>query len=138
MSVSPLHDLTARIDNRTAKVGVIGLGYVGLPLAVELSAAGFEVTGFDIDSEKIRSIEQGISYIGDVSSEELQAVREGDRFRATTDFDHLHDVQVVNVCVPTPLTKTKDPDVSFMANAVEEIRDRLHPGALIILGSTTY
>ena len=101
MSVSPLHDLTARIDNRTAKVGVIGLGYVGLPLAVELSAAGFEVTGFDIDSEKIRSIEQGISYIGDVSSEELQAVREGDRFRATTDFDHLHDVQVVNVCVPT-------------------------------------
>jgi len=138
MSASPLHDLSARIDSRTAKVGVIGLGYVGLPLAVELSAAGFEVTGFDIDSEKIRSIEQGISYIGDVSSEELRAVREGDRFRATTDFDHLHDVQVVNVCVPTPLTKTKDPDVSFMANAVEEIRDRLHPGALIILGSTTY
>jgi UDP-N-acetyl-D-glucosamine dehydrogenase len=138
MSATPLQDLSDRIDARTARVGVIGLGYVGLPLAVELSAAGFEVIGFDIDSEKIRSIEQGISYIGDVSSEALQAVRAGDRFWATGDFDQLHDVQVVNVCVPTPLTKTKDPDVSFMASAVEEIRDRLHPGALIILGSTTY
>ncbi|MCS5638242.1 MAG: NAD(P)-binding domain-containing protein, partial [Myxococcota bacterium] len=138
MSATPLQDLSVRIDERTARVGVIGLGYVGLPLAVELTAAGFEVIGFDIDSEKIRSIEQGISYIGDVSSEQLQAARASDRFWATSDFDQLHDVQVVNVCVPTPLTKTKDPDVSFMASAVESIRDRLHPGALIILGSTTY
>ena len=133
-----LQELSLKIDDRSARVGVVGLGYVGLPLAVELAAAGFEVIGFDIDEEKVRSIEAGSSYIGDISSERLQSVREGDRLQATTDFDRLGEVQVINVCVPTPLTKTKDPDVSFMASAVEEIRDRLNPGDLIILGSTTY
>ena len=133
-----LQELSLNIDDRSARVGVVGLGYVGLPLAVELAAAGFEVIGFDIDEEKVRSIEAGSSYIGDISSERLQSVREGDRLQATTDFDRLREVQVINVCVPTPLTKTKDPDVSFMASAVEEIRDRLNPGDLIILGSTTY
>lgn len=133
-----LQELSLKIDDRSARVGVVGLGYVGLPLAVELAAAGFEVIGFDIDEEKVRSIEAGSSYIGDISSERLQSVREGDRLQATTDFDRLREVQVTNVCVPTPLTKTKDPDVSFMASAVEEIRDRLSPGDLIILGSTTY
>ncbi len=138
MSSSALRELGAKIDDRSARIGVIGLGYVGLPLAVELVAAGFEVIGFDIDAEKVRAIESGNSYIGDVSMEALRSAREGNRLRATTDFDQLHEVQVVNVCVPTPLTKTKDPDVSFMAHAVEEIRKRLHPGELIILGSTTY
>ena len=138
MSSSALRELGAKIDDRSARIGVIGLGYVGLPLAVELAAAGFEVIGFDIDAEKIRAIESGNSYIGDVSMEALRSAREGNRLRATTDFDQLHEVQIVNVCVPTPLTKTKDPDVSFMAHAVEEIRKRLHPGELIILGSTTY
>ena len=138
MSSSALRELGAKIDDRSARIGVIGLGYVGLPLAIELVAAGFEVIGFDIDAEKIRAIESGNSYIGDVSMEALRSAREGNRLRATTDFDQLHEVQVVNVCVPTPLTKTKDPDVSFMAHAVEEIRKRLHPGELIILGSTTY
>jgi len=138
MSSSALRELGAKIEDRSARIGVIGLGYVGLPLAVELVAAGFEVIGFDIDAEKIRAIESGNSYIGDVSMEALRSAREGNRLRATTDFDQLHEVQIVNVCVPTPLTKTKDPDVSFMAHAVEEIRKRLHPGELIILGSTTY
>ncbi len=138
MSSSALRELGAKIDDRSARIGVIGLGYVGLPLAVEFVAAGFEVIGFDIDAEKIRAIESGNSYIGDVSMEALRSAREGNRLRATTDFDQLHEVQIVNVCVPTPLTKTKDPDVSFMAHAVEEIRKRLHPGELIILGSTTY
>ena len=138
MSSSALRELGAKIDDRSARIGVIGLGYVGLPLAIELVAAGFEVIGFDIDAEKIRAIESGNSYIGDVSMEALRSAREGNRLRATTDFDQLHEVQIVNVCVPTPLTKTKDPDVSFMAHAVEEIRKRLHPGELIILGSTTY
>ena len=138
MSSSALRELGAKIDDRSARIGVIGLGYVGLPLAIELVAAGFEVIGFDIDAEKVRAIESGNSYIGDVSMEALRSAREGNRLRATTDFDQLHEVQVVNVCVPTPLTKTKDPDVSFMAHAVEEIRKRLHPGELIILGSTTY
>ncbi|HIF96287.1 MAG TPA: nucleotide sugar dehydrogenase [Myxococcales bacterium] len=138
MSSEALDKLSERIANRSARVGVIGLGYVGLPLAVELASAGFEVIGFDIDATKIAAIEAGNSYIGDVSQEQLLSAREGDRFRATTDFEELHEVEVVNVCVPTPLTKTKDPDVSFMASAVEAIRDRLHPGRLIILGSTTY
>ncbi|HIF97760.1 MAG TPA: nucleotide sugar dehydrogenase [Myxococcales bacterium] len=138
MTSNALEELREKIDDRSARVGVIGLGYVGLPLAVELVAAGFEVIGFDIDREKVRSIEAGNSYIGDVSTEDLRSAREGDRFRATTEFDELHEVHIVNVCVPTPLTKTKDPDVSFMASAVEAIRDRLHPGRLIILGSTTY
>jgi len=138
MSTHPLKELSQKIDERSARIGVIGLGYVGLPLAVELAGAGFEVIGFDIDKEKVRSIEAGNSYIPDVSQEDLASAREGDRFRATSDFDQLHEVQIVNVCVPTPLTKTKDPDVSFMASAVEEIRERLHPGELIILGSTTY
>jgi UDP-N-acetyl-D-glucosamine dehydrogenase len=138
MSSEALDELSERITNRSARVGVIGLGYVGLPLAVELASAGFEVVGFDIDATKIAAIQAGNSYIGDVSQEQLLSAREGDRFRATADFEELHEVEVVNVCVPTPLTKTKDPDVSFMASAVEAIRDRLHPGRLIILGSTTY
>ncbi|MBW2233042.1 MAG: nucleotide sugar dehydrogenase [Deltaproteobacteria bacterium] len=133
-----LEELSGRIDDRSARVGVIGLGYVGLPLAVELAKAGFHVTGFDVDREKIRSVEAGESYIGDVPTEELQAVRDSGRLRATDDFDQLHNVQIVNICVPTPLTKTKDPDVSYMARAVEQVRDRLHPGELVILGSTTY
>jgi UDP-N-acetyl-D-glucosamine dehydrogenase len=138
MTSNVLEELAEKIDDRSVRIGVIGLGYVGLPLAVEFAAAGFEVIGFDIDREKVRSIEAGNSYIGDVSTADLRSAREGDRFRATTEFDELHEVHVVNVCVPTPLTKTKDPDVSFMASAVEAIRDRLHPGRLIILGSTTY
>jgi UDP-N-acetyl-D-glucosamine dehydrogenase len=133
-----LQKLGDKIDRRSARVGVIGLGYVGLPLAVELARAGFHVVGFDIDGEKVRSIENGTSYIGDVTSEDLQAMRDVGRVTATTDFGALADVDVVNICVPTPLTRSKDPDVSYMARAVEEIRDRLHPGMLIILGSTTY
>ena len=122
MSQERLEELGTKIDDRTARVGVIGLGYVGLPLAVEFAKAGFQVVGFDIDREKVHAIERGDSYIGDVSSEDLQTMREAGRISATSDFDALHDVHVVNICVPTPLTKTRDPDVSFMAKAVEHIR----------------
>lgn len=138
MSLERLQELGSKIDDRSARVGVIGLGYVGLPLAVEFAKAGFQVIGFDIDREKVHAIERGESYIGDVPTEDLKAMREAGRLSATSDFDALHDVQVVNICVPTPLTKTRDPDVSFMAKAVEQVRDRLHPGVLIVLGSTTY
>jgi len=136
--MSAASELGKKIEDRTARVGVIGLGYVGLPLGVELAKAGFDVTGFDIDSEKISSIEAGVSYIGDVPTEELVAMREAGRLHATSDFSDLSEIDVVNICVPTPLTRTKDPDVSYMANAIEQIRDRLHPGQLIVLGSTTY
>jgi UDP-N-acetyl-D-glucosamine dehydrogenase len=136
--MSKLLDLRARIDAREARIGVIGLGYVGLPLAVELGEAGFRVMGFDVDGTKIRSIEQGRSYIGDVESEAVAVLLEAGRLAATTDFDQLAEMDVINICVPTPLRKTRDPDVSFIASAVAEIRKHLREGQLIILGSTTY
>ncbi len=138
MPTPRLEELAGRIDDRTARIGVIGLGYVGLPLALEFARAGFEVTGFDVDAAKVRDIERGISYIGDVPADDLRAMVEAGRLHATADFDKLHNVQVVNICVPTPLTRTKDPDISYMARAVEQIKERLHPGTLVILGSTTY
>ena len=138
MSSERLEELARRIDDRTARIGVIGLGYVGLPLAIEFAKAGFEVVGFDVDVKKVRDIERGVSYIGDVSTEDLQSMVKAGRMQATEDFDKLHGVQIVNICVPTPLTRTKDPDISFMARAVEQIKERLHPGTLVILGSTTY
>jgi len=136
--MSKLQDLRAKIDAREARIGVIGLGYVGLPLAVELGEAGFRVFGFDVDASKIRTLSEGRSYIGDVPSEELRTQIDGGRFEATADFTKLADVDVINICVPTPLNKTRDPDVSYIASAVDEIRKHLHEGQLIILGSTTY
>jgi len=136
--MSRLEELRDRIDSREARIGVVGLGYVGLPLAVEFAKAGFRVTGLDIDEEKVRSLQDGVSYIGDVPSAELAAVRADDRFRATSDLSELTRLDVINICVPTPLTRTKDPDVSHMARAVEEIKRRLRSGQLVVLGSTTY
>jgi UDP-N-acetyl-D-glucosamine dehydrogenase len=136
--MSKLEDLRRRIDAREARIGVIGLGYVGLPLALELANAGFRVTGFDIDGAKIRSLAQGRSYIGDVASAEVSKLTEAKRFSATSEFDGLAEMDVINICVPTPLRKTRDPDVSFIASAVDEIRKHLRAGQLIILGSTTY
>ena len=133
-----LRDLGARIEGRQARIGVMGLGYVGLPLAVEFSKAGFPVTGFELDAEKVRAISQGRSYIEDVPQAELAKQREAGKLHATTDFDELAGCDVINVCVPTPLTKTKDPDFSFMVAAVESIQKRLRVGQLVILGSTTY
>jgi len=135
---SKLQALRGKIEAREARIGVIGLGYVGLPLAVELGEAGFHVTGFDVDVTKIRSLGEGRSYIGDVESADLQAQIDAGHFDATDDFTKLADVDVINICVPTPLRKTRDPDVSFIASAVAEIRKHLHEGQLIILGSTTY
>ncbi|MCZ6464180.1 MAG: nucleotide sugar dehydrogenase [Proteobacteria bacterium] len=133
-----LEELRDKIASRDAKIGVIGLGYVGLPLSVEFAKAGFEVVGFDLDAEKVRSIEQGVSYIDDVPADELAAVCKEGRFQATTDFAALTRLDVIHICVPTPLTRSKDPDVSHMAKALEEIRRRLRSGQLVILGSTTY
>jgi UDP-N-acetyl-D-glucosamine dehydrogenase len=136
--MSRLQELGQRIDAREAHVGVIGLGYVGLPLAVAFARAGFRVTGFELDAGKVAAIQDGTSYIEDVPTEQLAAVREGGRLTATTDTATLASCDVINVCVPTPLTRTKDPDVSFIAQALEEVRKRIHAGQLVILGSTTY
>ena len=130
--------LREKIEDRTARVGVIGLGYVGLPLAVEFCRAGFEVTGFDIDRSKTESINSGRSYIGDVPTDQVaECVRSG-RLWATTDMAALARMDVVDICVPTPLRKTKDPDMSYVVSAAEEIARYIHRGMLVVLESTTY
>jgi UDP-N-acetyl-D-glucosamine dehydrogenase len=133
-----LRELGDRIDKREVHIGVIGLGYVGLPLALEFAKRGFTVTGFDLNRAKIESITRGESYIEDVKAVEIaDAITRGQLF-ATVDFNRLSRCDVINVCVPTPLTRTKDPDVSHMASAMDEIRKRLRSGQLVVLGSTTY
>ena len=117
---------------------MIGLGYVGLPLAVEFAKAGFPVVGFDLDLRKVERIVAGHSYIEDVPDADVAAAVAAGRLRATADFGELARCDVINVCVPTPLTKTRDPDVSHMARALDDIRKRARSGQLIILGSTTY
>src|SRR3989304_9090719 len=107
-------ELREKISSQTARVGVVGLGYVGLPLAVEFARAGFRVTGFDLDAEKVRILAEGGSYIGDVPAAEVRAERDAGRLEATTDFGALSAIDVIHVCVPTPLTKTKEPDAYFI------------------------
>ncbi len=131
-------ELLRRIRQSDIRAGVIGLGYVGLPLAVELARAGYSVVGFDIDERKVEAIERGTSYIPDVQDAHLAELVTADRFRATNDFAALERLDTVNICVPTPLRKTKDPDVSYMVAAVEQVARYLHPGMLVILESTTY
>jgi UDP-N-acetyl-D-glucosamine dehydrogenase len=117
---------------------VIGLGYVGLPLAVEFGRAGYETTGIDRDSAKVSAISSGVSYIDDVPSEEIAHLGATGRLKATTCFDRIDDLDTLNICVPTPLRKTKDPDLSYIVAVAEEIAPRLRPGMLVILESTTY
>ncbi len=130
--------ITALIKAKRARVGVVGLGYVGLPLLAEFGRAGFQATGFEVDAGKAAQINAGDSYIGDVPGSVVKELVEGKRLSATTDFDQLKDCDAVIICVPTPLRKTKEPDVSYILAAAEEITQRLHHGQLIILESTTY
>jgi len=130
--------LVARIDNGSAKAGVIGMGYVGLPLMMELAGAGLDVTGFEVDPDKTDKVNNGISYILDVPQAELAAFVGQGKIRATTDFALLSEMDTINICVPTPLRKTKDPDISYIVSAVEQIKRYLRTGQLIILESTTY
>ncbi|MGE5178123.1 MAG: nucleotide sugar dehydrogenase [Bacteroidota bacterium] len=130
--------LSARLENRRARIGVIGLGYVGLPLAVEFAKVGYKVTGFEIDGKRAATLNRGISYIQDVPTGDVRGlVREG-MLRATLDFDELKEMDVIDICVPTPLRKTKDPDVSYIVAAVQSIVPRLKRGQLVVLESTTY
>jgi UDP-N-acetyl-D-glucosamine dehydrogenase len=127
-----------RIRARKARVGVIGLGYVGLPLAVEFAHAGFDVTGFDVDAVKTDQINAGKSYIPDVAEADLAACVRGGTLRATTDMTALGTMDAIDICVPTPLRKTKDPDLSYVVMAVEAVAATLKRGQLVILESTTY
>src|SRR5436190_2765598 len=116
---TPIATTLVRIFNKQARIGVIGLGYVGLPLAVEFARAGFDVTGFDVDASKVAEINAGRSYIPDVASNDLAAALQKGNLRATTDRSELAEMDVADICVPTPLRKTKDPDMSYVVQALE-------------------
>lgn len=131
-------ELAAKIDRRAAVSGIVGLGYVGLPLAVEFAKAGLPVLGFDVTQEKVDLLNGGESYIQDVPTAVLGPLVDSGKLRATTEFSRLAEVDTVNICVPTPLRKTKDPDMSYVVAATEQIAKYVHPGMLIILESTTY
>jgi UDP-N-acetyl-D-glucosamine dehydrogenase len=131
-------ELEAKIRSRTARAGIVGLGYVGLPLGVEFAKAGFRVTGIDVTKSKVDRVNAGDSYVLDVPGATLGPLVSGGRLRATTDFSVIHELDTINICVPTPLRKTKDPDMSYIDAACREIANYIHPGMLIILESTTY
>ena len=130
--------LKEKIQNKTAKIGIVGLGYVGLPLAVEFGHAGFEVIGIDIQQSKVDEINRGVSYIQDIPTEQVRELVKSGKLRATTDFSVIKELDTINICVPTPLRKTKDPDMSFIDSASREIAKYFHDGLLVILESTTY
>jgi UDP-N-acetyl-D-glucosamine dehydrogenase len=130
--------LLDRIQRREARAGVIGLGYVGLPLAVEFARANLATTGFDVDARKVAAITAGRSYIPDVSTDTVAELTAAGRLAATTDLSRIAEMDTINICVPTPLRKTKDPDLSFVVSAVEAVATHLRPGMLVILESTTY
>ena len=130
--------IIAAITAKRARIGVVGLGYVGLPLLAEFAGSGFQAIGFEVDENKAAQINAGDSYIGDVNSSVINDLVAAKLLSATTDFNQLQDCDAVIICVPTPLRKTKEPDVSYILAAAEEIKKRLHRGQLIILESTTY
>src|SRR5690606_2822479 len=132
------NDLEALISEKKARIGVIGLGYVGLPLIVEFGLKGFEGIGFEVDEKRTEDVNRGRSYIVDVKGEDLKKCIDSGKLSATTDFSRLSECDVILICVPTPLRKTKDPDMSFILAAGEEIAEHIRKGQRIILASTTY
>ncbi|MBZ0279822.1 MAG: nucleotide sugar dehydrogenase [Anaerolineae bacterium] len=130
--------LLDRLNNRQAKVGIVGLGYVGLPLAVEFAEAGFTVIGLDIAKDKVDLLNRGESYILDIPAERLKPLIDSGRFCATTDYEDLRQADTISICVPTPLRKTKDPDMSYIINSVDAIAQICREGMLVVLESTTY
>jgi UDP-N-acetyl-D-glucosamine dehydrogenase len=136
--VTTEQELLRKIEDREALVAVVGLGYVGLPVAVHFAEAGFEVLGFDVSSDVVEAVNAGRSHIEDVRSGRVERLVSDARLEATGDFDRLSSAEAVVICVPTPLSKTRDPDISFIKRAVDEVRDRLEEGQLVVLESTTY
>lgn len=130
--------LIQKLQDKTATISILGLGYVGLPLAVVFGEAGFRVVGVDPDSRKVDALNKGVSYIPDVKTETVEKLVKAGLLTATTDFSVLKDVEAVSICVPTPLRKTGDPDMSFILSATEELAKYIHPGMVVVLESTTY
>lgn len=132
------HVLREKLLNKTAILGVVGLGYVGLPLAVEKAKAGYQVIGFDIQAKRVALVNQGKNYIGDVVDQELQELVARGLLKATVDYSDIAVVDAVAICVPTPLDKYQQPDISYVVNSTKKIAEYLHPGMLVVLESTTY
>ena len=130
--------LIKKLKDKTAGVAILGLGYVGLPLAVVFAEAGFRVTGIDPDSRKVDSLNKGVSYIPDVKTEDIDRLVKSGNLTATTDFSVLREMDAVSICVPTPLRQTGDPDMSFVISATEELAKYMHKGVVVVLQSTTY
>src|SRR5258708_5267985 len=130
--------LLEQLTNRTAHIGIVGLGYVGLPLAVAFAEVGFTVTGLDVSAEKVAALNSGQSYIPDIPTSQLAPLVKSGKLRGTTSYDDLRAADAVSVCVPTPLRKTKDPDMSYVISAADALAAVAHPGMLIVLESTTY
>lgn len=131
-------ELLSKLVNKKVHVAILGLGYVGLPLAVVFAEAGFTVTGIDPDQSKIDSLKRGESYIPDVSTEQVAKLVAAGKLQATADFSVLQEADAVSICVPTPLRKTGDPDLSYILNATGEMTKYVHPGMVVVLESTTY
>lgn len=131
-------DLLEKLTNQTATIGVVGLGYVGLPLAVEFAEAGFDVIGLDVQQAKVDELNTGSSYIADIPTERLEPLVSAGKIKATTSYDDLKEVDAISICVPTPLRKTRDPDMSYIIKASQSISEICHSGMLIVLESTTY
>ncbi len=133
-----MDNLLEKINNKSARVSVIGLGYVGLPLSIEFCKSGFTVIGIDVDKGKVDSLKKGESYVQDVKDDDVKLFIKNKKFIPTTDFSLLKDADTVSICVPTPLRKTRDPDISYIVSTASEIKKYLHKGQLIVLESTTY
>ena len=131
-------ELIQKLKSKTAKLGVVGLGYVGLPLAVEKAKAGYEVIGFDVQEKKVSMVNCGHNYIGDIIDSDLKEIVQSGKLKATTDFSFVKDVDTVCICVPTPLDLYKQPDLSYVVNSTKSVAKYLHKGMLVVLESTTY
>ena len=130
--------LLKKIEERSITVGVVGLGYVGLPLAVEKAKAGFKTIGFDVQKEKVDLVNSGVNYIGDVVDDELKQIVEAGMLKATTDFSFVKDVDFIAICVPTPLDAHQMPDISYVKSSAADIAKYLTKGTMVVLESTTY
>ena len=133
-----IKDFKKKIRNKEVKIAIVGLGYVGLPLAIEFAKKGFSVLGIDVDKDRINRIKENESYITDISNQDLKKVRTNKKFNVEDNYQSLKKTDVVLVCVPTPLKKKYQPDISFIRNAVKSIVRNMNKGVLIILESTTY
>jgi len=136
--MTPKDDLIAKLKNKTAKIGILGMGYVGMPLAVVFAEKGFNVLGIDPDKRKVDTFNKGISYIQDVPSETVARLQKSGHLNMTADFADLAEMDAVSICVPTPLRQTGDPDMSFILSATEELAKYVHKGMVVVLESTTY